>query len=358
MSSPLVKWDDKNVEPDVPGEQAKIEEVHRLINQVQEHNFSQHRHGFRGTHVKTQAVVKGYMKVLNDLPQYLAQGMFTQAGKSFPLAIRYANEPSFLQDDRAPGPRGCGMKVFDVDGPGEFLNSIGQQTHTQDFTFNNAPLLELTDLPTTVEIFTLREKYFNDHERLQEALKQRKDKDLQFAPTQLPNQHFMSYTMYSQSAYRFGDYVAKYALFPSSTLQQQLGEEYQISDQSSPEQHSAWLREYFEKNDAEFDFRIQLCRNLDEQNVEDCSKQWPEDKYPFETVATVTLPRGQDVFEPKRRAFWDDHMKLNVWDGLAAHKPLGSVNRLRKSLYGASLKKRQETNAADVNLVRSVDEIP
>ena len=99
-------------------------------------------------------------------------------------------------------------------------------------------------------------------------------------------------------------------------------------------------------------FRVQLCRNLDEQNVENCSKQWPEDKNSFETVASIMLPQGQDVSEPKRRAFWNDQMKLNVWVGLAAHKPLGGFNRLWKSLYEASLKLHQETNATDV------DEIP
>ena len=104
-------------------------------------------------------------------------------------------------------------------------------------------------------------------------------------------------------------------------------------------------------------FRVQLCRNVDEQNVEDCWKQWPEDKSPFETVARVMLPQREDVFQPKRRALWDREIKLNVWDGLAAHKPLGGFNRLKKSLYEASLKIRQETNAADVKLV-SVDEIP
>ena len=126
------------------------------------------------------------------------------------------------------------MKVFNVD-QGPFLNDIGEKTHTQDFTFNNAPILELTDLPTCVEIFTLREKYFDDKEGLTKELEKRPDKDLQFAPGQLPNQHFMSYTMYSQSAYRYGDNIAKFALFPSTKLQQDLAESAKITESSAPE---------------------------------------------------------------------------------------------------------------------------
>lgn len=358
MANTLVAWNDPAVEPPIDKENEKIQQVCTLANRIQGHNFTKHRHGFRTTHVKTQGIVKGSMTVFDDLPKHLAQGIFSKSGKEYPIGIRYANEPIFLDDDRAPGPRGCGMKVFNVDGPGGFLDTAGQQTHTQDFTFNNAPLLELRDLPTCLEIFTLREKYFNDKNALTEQVKKRDDKDLQMAPAGLPNQHFLSYTMYSQSAYRYGEYVAKYAIFPTGKFQQELADKNKIDDKSDPDQHSQWLREYFQSNDAEFDFRIQLCRDLNEQPVEDCAVQWNEQKFPFETVAKVTLPKGQDVFEPKRRAFWDDHMKLNTWYGLEAHRPLGSVNRLRKDLYAASVKKREEINATDVDLVSRIDQIP
>ncbi|KAK5687746.1 hypothetical protein LTS10_001886 [Elasticomyces elasticus] len=357
----LVRWDDPKVEPNIDGESELIHQVCDTINKVQAHltsaqNFSAHRHGFRGTHVKTQAIVKGSMTVEEGLPTHLAQGLFKNAGKTYPLAIRYANEPSFLQDDRAPGPRGCGMKVFGVEGA--FMDEAGSKTKTQDFMFNNAPLLELTDLPKTVEIFKIREQHFRDPDGLKSAISKRKDKDLQLAPAGLPNHHFMAYTMYSQSAYRYGDYVAKYAMFPTEKLQQELAEKVKVNEESDPEQHSLWLREYFNEHDAEFDFRIQVCEDINEQSVEDCSKPWDEEKYPFETVAKVTLMKGQDVFEAKRRAFWDDHMKLNVWYGLEAHRPLGSVNRLRKQVYQASVAKRAAINAVDVGLISSIDDIP
>lgn len=164
--------------------------------------------------------------------------------------------------------------------------------------------------------------------------------------------------MYSQSAYRYGDHIAKYALFPTTQLQQDLASGAQISDTSDRDQHSRWLREYFATHDAEFDFRIQLCRDLEAQSVEDCSKAWDEERYPFETVARVVLPKGQDVMGAERRTFWEESMKLNVWEGLEVHRPLGSVNRLRKGVYAASVRKREEVNARRTRGVGSVDEIP
>lgn len=51
-------------------------------------------------------------------------------------------------------------------------------------------------------------------------------------------------------------------------------------------------------------------------------------------------------------------MKLNPWDGLVAHRPLGSINRLRKPVYEMSRKKREAVNATPTKAVNSVDEIP
>lgn len=352
-----VSVDNPAAEPDVPDEDALQREIRQIISKVQSHNFSLHRHGMRGTHVKTQAVVKGTFLVIPDIPEHLAHGICSPANAKIahPVAIRFANEPSFLQDDRTPGPRGCGMKVFDVEG--NFLDPAGERSRTQDFTFNNAPVLELRDAKTTVEIFKIREAHFRDPEQIAPEIKKRNDANLQMAPTQLPNQHFLSYKMYSQSAYRWGPYVVKYALSPSTKMQQDLASR-EVKEESDPEVHSQWLRDYFRDNDAEYDFQIQLCEDLDKQPVEDASVEWDETTYPFQKVGKLVLPRGQDPFDARRRVFWDDRMKLNVWYGLEEHRPLGSVNRLRKDLYRASSQNRQDMNAVEVSYITGVDQIP
>lgn len=250
------------------------------------------------------------------------------------------------------------MKVFNV--TGDFLDPTGAETQTQDFTFNNAPILELKDVGTAADIFAMRERNFDDRAQLEREVRARPDAALQMAPAGLPNRHMMGYTMYSQSAYRFGDYVCKYALFPTGRLQRELASsrEAEMSPDSAPEQHSMWLRSYFESDAGEYDFRVQLLASVDEQSVEDTSVEWDEDKYPFETVARVSIPAGQDCFDAKRRTFWEDRMKLNVWYGLAEHRPLGSVNRLRRAVYQTSVEERQRMNAVEVQAVSSVDQIP
>jgi len=370
-----VKYNDPGVEPPVENE-AKLEtELHEIISRVIKRNLDKHGHGYRATHVKTQAVVKGTFTVAPDLPDYLAQGICSaeNAKTDHPVAIRFANEPSFLQDDRASGPRGCSMKVFNVEG--KYMDQNGEQTQTHDMMFNNAPILELRDLPNTVEIFKVREAHFDNpykslyylssrtnilRDEIAAIMKTRSDAALQMAPSQLPNQHFLSYTMYSQSAYRWGDYIAKYALFPSTSLQKKLGAtltRLKITDNSDPEQHRIWLREYFAENEAEYELKVQLCQTIREQSVEDTGLPWVEMAFPFQTVGHVRLYK-QESFDKERVKFWEDSMKLNPWYGLEAHRPLGSVNRLRRKLYEMSAARRQEINGKKVQNIKSIDELP
>ena len=51
-------------------------------------------------------------------------------------------------------------------------------------------------------------------------------------------------------------------------------------------------------------------------------------------------------------------MKLNSWDALAEHQPLGSINRLRKTVYDMSAKNRQAINATAIKRVNTCDEMP
>jgi hypothetical protein len=153
------------------------------MNKMQKHNFDQHRHAFRATHVKTQGVVKGKLTVLPDLPEHLQQGLFKTPGKTYDVAARYSNEPSWLQADQENGPRGLGMRVFGVEG--ERLETADQDGTTHDFFFNNAPSIELTDIDTCLEIVQLREKYFDSPLKLAAANRLRTDAMKQTAPCKL-----------------------------------------------------------------------------------------------------------------------------------------------------------------------------
>jgi hypothetical protein len=106
LNDAYLPWDARGVETIKADEEEKLERIKEVMERMQKHNFDLHRHAFRATHVKTQGVVKGKLQVRSDLPEHLCQGIFTEPGKVYDVAARYANEPYFLHKDQESGPRG------------------------------------------------------------------------------------------------------------------------------------------------------------------------------------------------------------------------------------------------------------
>ena len=218
------------------------------------------------------------------------------------------------------------MKVFNVNG--DFLEA-GKDFPTQDIEFNSTPALDLATAKVTREIIDLRIKYGHDQKELYKHLEARNDTELQTARDKVKNTHLESTRQYSQTSYRFGDYVMKYCLVPSSETQRKLFEETVRPEDGSDILHR-WLQDFHLNHDAEYLFQVQLCENLEDQPVEYAGKIWDPEKYPWQTVATLKIPK-QESFDYERKTFWEDHIRVDPWHGLKAYQPLGGPNRLRKT---------------------------
>lgn len=227
-----------------------------------------------------------------------------------------------------PNPRGFSIKVFGVDG--DFFED-GKNIPTHDIEFNSAPVIDLKDAKTTREIVELRLKhgYPAKRDTLYQALDKRPDGELQKARDNLKNTHLESTRFYSQTAYRFGDYVVKYSLIPDTDTQRQLAEETVNPDQHPSSILSEWLQNFHKNHDGQFLFQVQLLENLDEQPVENAGIEWDAEKYPWQAVAKLVIPK-QDSFIYERVTFWQDHMRIDPFLGLKSFEPIGSSNRLRR----------------------------
>jgi hypothetical protein len=97
------------------------------------------------------------------------------------------------------------------------------------------------------------------------------------------------------------------------------------------------LRETLLIRELMFEFQVQLRTSAEAMPVEDPTVNWPEELSPFQTVATLVLP-VQDIdvisVQLEGRAY-------SVWNALAAHRPLGGINRSRQLVYPASARFRQ-----------------
>lgn len=333
-----IRWDAPNVEQVPPNEKEDIEAVIAQFNGIQRTFFNKSRHCFGGTHARTQGIIKGTFVVSDDISAHLKQTELFAQGGEYPVACRYSTEPSDPGlDDRIAQPRGFAMKIFGV--KGEKFDD-GAKFDTQDIEFNSTPAIELADAKTTKEIANLRITHGGDPKKLYQCLEARHDAELQKSRDQVPNVHLGSIVWYSQTAYRFGDYIIKYRLRPSSQTQRKLSEQ-TVQSTDQVDVHSRWLQDFHANHEAEFEFQVQLCENLDEQSIEYAGSEWDAEKYPFQTIAKLVVPK-QNSFDYMRKTFWEDHMRVNSWHGLKTLQPLGSSNRLRRDC-----KRRQRFRARE-----------
>lgn len=147
---------------------------------------------------------------------------------------------------------------------------------------------------------------------------------------------------WSQSAYRFGDHVAKLGVFPLGEEQKKI-ERDSIPEDAPINAISQHTRDFHLKHKVTYSFCAQLLQDLAEQPVDDIGVEWDDKKYPFEQIATLEFDQ-QDSWLPEFRVWWDDRITCNSWHGLKVHQPLGSTNRMRRVVYAESRKLRLRVN--------------
>jgi len=91
--------------------------------------------------------------------------------------------------------------------------------------------------------------------------------------------------------------------------------------------------------------------------VEDASVRWPETASPHQAIATISIP-AQDAYSNERRVYADDVLSFTPWHALAAHRPLGSIMRVRVKAYEGSSTYRHTMNTTPRCEPRTIDELP
>ena len=102
------------------------------------------------------------------------------------------------------------------------------------------------------------------------------------------------------------------------------------------------LRETLADADACFAFKIQLQDAGKYMPIEDPSIEWKQEDSPYRQVATIRIPQ-QQVDAPEQKQFCEN-LAFSPWHGLAAHRPIGQLNRIRKQVYAASSEYRHRHN--------------
>ncbi len=351
---------------EVSGDDEQETNAHLIetIAKIQTKVYGDTGHAMRGVHAKCHGVLVGSLTVLDDLPRELAQGLFSKPG-TYPVVLRLSTIPGDILDDNVSVPRGLAIKVGGVSGP---RVSGSEADATQDFVFANGAafakssphgfLSTLKLLAATTDKAPALKKALSTvmrgAERLVESVGGK-------SPTLMilggyPEVNILGDEFYSQVPILYGDYIAKLAIKPFSPALRALSAS-AIDLQDKPDGIREAVAAFFAAGGGEWDLQVQLCTDLKSMPIEDAAKPWPEDESPYQSVARISMPR-QDSWSAPRLQAVNDQMSFSPWHALAAHRPLGAVNRVRKTVYEAAVRFRAEHNQEAITEPYSIADLP
>jgi hypothetical protein len=338
----------ENLEHPDGDEEQLIDKIIASLRENNERAFKKYKKGIRDAHAKSHGILRGEMTVLPDLPEHLRQGVFATP-KTYTIIARLSTTSGALRSDQVRGVRGLGLKVLEVDG--DRLIEDGETT--QDFVFVTEPRFPFKD---TLE-------YSQDGMRSAKMLSYLPDigvmglslflrgagrvlslfgRKLPFKYSLFakPNTLTLGETFYTAAPLQYGKYVAKLSVAPlSDSVTALTGKKVGRGHDA----HTAAVVEFFKNNTAGYLVSAQLCTDTKTMPIEDATTEWPTDESPYQPVAKITYGR-QDAHSTRRQEWGDDELSFNSWRAIADHKPLGSINRLKRRVYDASSDFRHTKN--------------
>jgi hypothetical protein len=302
----------------------------QIVQMIEESVRAEAKNGLarRGAHAKAHGCVQAEFRVLDNLPEEARVGIFREP-RAYPAWIRYSNAFGKMQDDSVGDARGMAIKLMGVE---------RSESGTQDFVMINHP------------VFLVRNAA--DYVEFQKALSE--DSPVKFFFPSLNPFNFRLHEFgiaiairstkvanpldsryWSTTPYLFGDTEMKFSA-------RHCGPASPFIETTSPD----FLRENMQKHLAEseacFDFLVQLRKLPTEMPIEDPTIEWSEKDAPFIPVARITIP-AQAFTSPEQLAFCEN-LSFTPWHAIPEHRPLGGINRVRKTVYDTISRVRHELN--------------
>lgn len=319
-----------------PGERAAIDATNQAMIEFFARAYGKNpREGKRIVHPKTHGCVKANFATRPELPEWIRQGIF-QPRMVYPTIVRFSNAFPTPQSDAEPDSRGFGMQVLNVAGS-RLLDSSEDQSGTQDFTMNSFPSFFAADaqqyqrfLSSALRTGGFTEYMLSEFRNQFTAAPALAIAGIGFVKTSNP----LGQTYYSISPFTHGEgrnaILVKHAVAPCG------GNWQEPFDKNDPNFMTKLLQKHLQSKNACFKFLIQRQTNPQTQPVENLLVKWKENEAPFIEVGAITIQ--PQALLPADQC---ERLVINPWKGLAAHRPVGGVNRLRKTNYQLSVQMRK-----------------
>ena len=318
---------------DQVGEQTLALLMTKRINQLQVKQAKSNKKIDRPFHVKSHGCVEGEFVVNGQLPDDAKFGVFAREGARFPAWVRFSNAQSIRKSDKETDIRGLSVKLLSV--PGRKVMEGEEDAPTQDFLAINQPVLFAEDVEQFMSFqLAMADQgltfaaYMAGHPVLAARLL----RNLRATDSVLTS------PFWSTVPSMLGPRAIKFAFMPCE------GQVHTVAN----DQPDNFLRDdlvaRLKQQDACYTFNVQFQKDPVKQPVENPTVEWKETDTPLVPLGRLII-KAQDLTDPetlKQEAVCEQFV-WNPWHALAAHRPIGGINRLRKSLMRNSQKFRGYT---------------
>jgi catalase len=271
----------------------------------------------RFNQARATACVDAELTVPDDLAPELRVGLFA-APSTWRCTIRFANAAS--ASDRERDIRGMSIRVWDVSG-----QNLTAGATVQDFVLNSHPVMMASDTRGFLELLQANEA--GGFRRAMYFLSHPKAIPIALASRTNPTCH-LDIPYWSATPYRFGPRGAvKYVAMPASPTKSVL------PDPLTDTYLRDALRSRLAAGEALFDLMVQFQADRRRMPIEDAMVEWKREESPYVPVGRIRIPPQPIDGEGRDAAC--EAMAFNPWHCLAAHQPLGGMNRARREIYRA-----------------------
>lgn len=284
----------------------------------------------RALHRKQLTAALGHLEVLGGLPEFACQGLFAKPAQ-FDVRVRLSNGGMDRAPDRTPDIRGFALSVLGVQGDAALGNGPAK---SQDFTLINQECFGFVNSEefvsfvmaaadgngSLVKYLMRRYGWLAGPARLLKMIK----------TVGKPFGGFATEVLFSAVPIACGPYAVRVRLLPSAD-----------NGAATPGANADWGADFaarLARQELQWDLQLQPFVSELLTPIEDASINWDS---PYTSVARLTLPR-QDCASAQGQALLAEveASVIDPWQALAAHRPLGDVQRARKVVYFESQKGR------------------
>jgi hypothetical protein len=313
----------------------------------------------RDAHPKHHGCVKARFVIEPNLPNELRQGLFEKPA-TYEAWIRFSNAFK-IRHDLVRDARGMAIKLMGVP---DATDADGSAGGSQDFllvthhSFFARDAADFVDFPaavagarTTMALFPRVFGFFFGFRpfRFKWSEFWALQRSLNWATSPLVRKYF------SQTPYQFGRTPAKFKARPRQRArpdqwvvlwfmafwyQFSWGDYFKFESWENSLQKA--LVKYLKDREAVFDFEVQL--HDQGEPPDDAVEGWSTSKFPYRKVATIYI--DQHDYEPTLNTMmqFGQHLSYTPWHNRPDHRPLGSINDARRSVYEAISQLRHGLN--------------